>query len=78
MQRAAAQADAGRESDDAAADGQLATDEPLADWELELLKQTSRVDADAAPAEAAPRPAAAEPLPQPAGRAPPTRARPTS
>jgi small subunit ribosomal protein S2 len=50
MQRAAANSNAGRGEDKPNVDGQLATDEPLADWELELLK--SGQPADAAPAEA--------------------------
>ncbi len=53
MQRAAAQADAGREGEVAAADGQLATDEPLADWEIELLKQKTDPADSPASAEAA-------------------------
>jgi small subunit ribosomal protein S2 len=59
MQRAAANSNAGRGDDKPNVDGQLATDEPLADWELELLK--SGAPADAAPAEtpAAPAEAAA-------------------
>ncbi len=48
MQRAAANASAGRGDDKPSHDGQLATDEPLADWELELL--TPAADATAAPA----------------------------
>jgi small subunit ribosomal protein S2 len=45
MQRASANSNAGRGEDKPNVDGQLATDEPLADWELELLKT-----GDAAPA----------------------------
>ena len=51
MQRAAANANAGRGDDKPSHDGQLATDEPLADWELELL--TPAADATAAPEAAA-------------------------
>ena len=58
MQRAAAGANAGRGEDKPNVDGQLATDEPLADWELELLKTGQQ--ADAAPAEPAPAEPAAE------------------
>jgi small subunit ribosomal protein S2 len=59
MQRAAANSNAGRGEDKPNVDGQLATDEPLADWELELLKTGQQ--ADAAPAEAPAAPAATEP-----------------
>ena len=60
MQRASANANAGRAGDDKPnVDGQLATDEPLADWELELLKTGQ--PADAAPAET---PAEAPPAPE--------------
>jgi small subunit ribosomal protein S2 len=58
MQRAAANSNAGRGEDKPNVDGQLATDEPLADWELELLKTGQQ--ADAAPAEPAPAEPAAE------------------
>jgi small subunit ribosomal protein S2 len=72
MQRAAANSNAGRGEDKPNVDGQLATDEPLADWELELLKTGAPADAapapDAAPAEA---PAAAAPA---ASEAPATEA----
>jgi small subunit ribosomal protein S2 len=52
MQRAAANSNAGRGEDKPNVDGQLATDEPLADWELELLKTGQQ--AEAAPAAEAP------------------------
>ncbi len=61
MQRAAANANAGRGEDKPNVDGQLATDEPLADWELELLKQ-GQGEAAAAPTEP---PAAAAESPAP-------------
>jgi small subunit ribosomal protein S2 len=41
MARAAANSNAGRGEEKPNVDGQLATDEPLADWELELLKTGS-------------------------------------
>jgi small subunit ribosomal protein S2 len=50
MQRASANSNAGRGEDKPNVDGQLATDEPLADWELELLKTGAPADA-APPAE---------------------------
>jgi small subunit ribosomal protein S2 len=53
MARAAANSNAGRGEEKPNVDGQLATDEPLADWELELLK-TGSADAPAAPAAEAP------------------------
>ena len=56
MQRASAQANAGRD-DDKPADGQLAVDEPLAEWERELLQGS--VDAGAAATAAATAAAAA-------------------
>jgi small subunit ribosomal protein S2 len=68
MQRAAANSNAGRGEDKPNVDGQLATDEPLADWELELLKTGQQ--ADAAPAEAAAAPAADAPAEAPATEAP--------
>ncbi|HVF06252.1 MAG TPA: 30S ribosomal protein S2, partial [Frankiaceae bacterium] len=46
MQRASAQANAGR--DDKPADGQLAVDEPLAEWERELLQGSAEAEAPAA------------------------------
>ncbi len=51
MQRASANANAGR-GEDKPADGQLATDEPLAEWERELLTGTPGSDAPEAPATA--------------------------
>ncbi|HEV2891953.1 MAG TPA: 30S ribosomal protein S2 [Frankiaceae bacterium] len=71
MQRASANANAGRGEDKPNVDGQLATDEPLADWELELLKTGQQ--ADAAPAEATAAPAAA-PAAEAAPAAPATEA----
>jgi small subunit ribosomal protein S2 len=68
MQRAAANSNAGRGEDKPNVDGQLATDEPLADWELELLKTGQQ--ADAAPAEAAAPAAEAAPAEAPAAEAP--------
>jgi small subunit ribosomal protein S2 len=59
MQRAAANSNAGRGEDKPNVDGQLATDEPLADWELELLKTGQQAETPAAP-EATP-----EPTPEP-------------
>ncbi len=59
MQRAAANASAGRGDEKPNVDGQLATDEPLADWELELLKQGQAeppVPAEPPSAENAPQP----------------------
>jgi small subunit ribosomal protein S2 len=56
MQRASANSNAGRGEDKPNVDGQLATDEPLADWELELLKTGDA----AATADTAPAPATAE------------------
>jgi small subunit ribosomal protein S2 len=60
MQRASANANAGRSGEDKpAVDGQLATDEPLAEWERELLQgqpaepATSPVDSAGAAAEPA-------------------------
>ncbi|MEP7055160.1 MAG: 30S ribosomal protein S2 [Actinomycetota bacterium] len=47
MQRASAQANAGR-GDDKPADGQLAVDEPLAEWERELLQGMAATAPDAA------------------------------
>ena len=67
MQRASANANAGRGEDKPNVDGQLATDEPLADWELELLKTGQQ--ADAAPAETAETPAAETPADAPAAPA---------
>jgi len=61
MQRAAANANAGRGDDKPSHDGQLATDEPLADWELELL--TPAADATAAAAAPTETPAAAPETP---------------
>ncbi|HVE99643.1 MAG TPA: 30S ribosomal protein S2, partial [Mycobacteriales bacterium] len=49
MQRASANANAGRGEDKPSHDGQLGTDEPLADWELELLAPSGG-DAAAGPA----------------------------
>ncbi|HVF21200.1 MAG TPA: 30S ribosomal protein S2, partial [Mycobacteriales bacterium] len=80
MQRAAANSNAGRGEDKPNVDGQLATDEPLADWELELLKTGQQ--ADAAPAEtAAPEAPAADapaeaPADAPAAEATPAEATP--
>jgi small subunit ribosomal protein S2 len=60
MQRAAASANAGRAGEDKpAVDGQLATDEPLAEWERELLQGQPSVSETPAAAAAAP----AEPEP---------------
>jgi small subunit ribosomal protein S2 len=59
MARAGLAANAGR--DDKPEPGVLAADEPLADWETELLKPTEAAPAEAAPAEAAPAEAAAAP-----------------
>jgi small subunit ribosomal protein S2 len=53
MARAAANSNAGRGEEKPNVDGQLATDEPLADWELELLK-TGSAEAPATPAAEAP------------------------
>jgi small subunit ribosomal protein S2 len=58
MQRASANSNAGRGEDKPNVDGQLATDEPLADWELELLKTGQQADAAPAEAPAAEAPAA--------------------
>jgi small subunit ribosomal protein S2 len=66
MARAAANSNAGRGEDKPNVDGQLATDEPLADWELELLKTGSSADAPPAPVEA---PAAEAPAETPAAPA---------
>jgi small subunit ribosomal protein S2 len=69
MARAAANSNAGRGGEDKPnVDGQLATDEPLADWELELLKTGSSADAPPAPVEApaADAPAAEAPAEAPA------------
>jgi small subunit ribosomal protein S2 len=49
MQRASAQANAGR-GDDKPADGQLAVDEPLAEWERELLQGMAATQEPEAPA----------------------------
>jgi small subunit ribosomal protein S2 len=65
MQRASANANAGRGEDKPNADGQLATDEPLADWELELLKTGQ--PADAAPTSETP---AETPVETPAAETP--------
>jgi small subunit ribosomal protein S2 len=71
MQRASASANAGRAGDDKpAVDGQLATDEPLAEWERELLQgQPAETAAPAAESAAA---AEAAPAAAPADQAPGT------
>ena len=71
MQRAAAAADAGRSDGSDKPGAELGADEPLADWELELLKTGDATAAAAAPAaEAAPvaeaAPAAETPAAEPA------------
>jgi small subunit ribosomal protein S2 len=70
MARAAANSNAGRGGEDKPnVDGQLATDEPLADWELELLKTGSSADAPPAPAEPAAEAAPAAPAAEPPAEA---------
>jgi len=83
MQRASANSNAGRGEDKPNVDGQLATDEPLADWELELLKTGQQADAAPAEAPAAEAPAAepapaAEAAPEATPEAPPADAAPSA
>ncbi|CAN5542695.1 30S ribosomal protein S2 [soil metagenome] len=69
MARAGAAANAGR--DEKPEPGQLGTDEPLADWEKELLKPTEAAEAPATEAPAAEAPAAEAPAAEaPAAEAP--------
>jgi small subunit ribosomal protein S2 len=80
MQRQALAANAGKDDEKPSRDGQLAGDEPLAEWELELLQANQGTDATpAAPAaEAAPAteasPAEAAPAAAPADEAAPAEA----
>ena len=78
MQRASANANAGRGEDKPNVDGQLATDEPLADWELELLKTGQQADAAPAEAPAAEAPAEAAPAAEATPEAPAADAAPSA
>ena len=70
MQRASAQANAGR--DDKPADGQLAVDEPLAEWERELLQGMAATATETPAAEGSAAPAAAPAVDVPATDVPAT------